>query len=102
MPYATIWIEGEKALYAYCMRRFGERPHFVETIGRCGSAKIYMIYKRCPDGCYRDFYLMFMEHPKGNVYDIMSVHGESYEEIMKRSNTIKKDDKWIKKYSLNT
>lgn len=45
---------------------------------------------------------MFMEHPNGGVNDIMSVHGESYEDIMKKKNTIKKDDKWIKKYSSNT
>jgi hypothetical protein len=102
MPYATIWIEGEEALDAYCMRRFGERPHFVETIGRCGAATIYMVYKQCPDGFYRDFYLMFMEHPNGDVNDIMSVHGESYEDIMKKKNTIKKDDKWIRKHLSST
>ena len=87
MPYATIWIEGEKALDAFCMKRFGAKPHFVETIGRCGAATIYMVY---------------MEHPNGGVNDIMSVTGESYEVIMKKTNTIKKDDKWIKKYSSNT
>ena len=80
--YTTIWIEGEKDLNDFCLRRFKETPHFVETIGKVGPAKVYEIYKWREDKQrYTDMYLLFMEHPKGNVGDISDIRTQTYEQI---------------------
>ena len=80
--YTTIWIEGEKNLNDFCLRRFKETPHFVETIGKVGPAKVYKIYKwREAKQRYTDMYLLFMEHPKGNVGDISDIRTQTYEQI---------------------
>ncbi len=82
MYYTTIWIEGEDRLNDFCQRRFQERPRFVETVGRVGTAKVYMVYKWREDRKrYVDMYLLFMEHPKGTVGDIAEKRLMTYEEI---------------------
>lgn len=75
--YSYIWIEGEKNLEEFCMKRFGERPHFMETIGRVSgkgaSAKVHNIYKYPADdeppysGCH-NMYFLYMEHHNGQYY----------------------------------
>lgn len=69
MMYIYKWIEGKENLKEFCLKRFKDRPHFTETIGRCGQATIYLIYKYRDEtdwnkGCV-EMYLLFMEHPSG-------------------------------------
>lgn len=40
-----IWIEGEKALNEFCLKRFKEKPRFVENSGRVMGARVFQIYK---------------------------------------------------------
>lgn len=64
--YQYKWIEGEKNLEDFCLKCLGERPRFLETIGHCGQAVIWLVYKYRPDrDCYTDMYLLFIDHPKG-------------------------------------
>lgn len=88
--YVTKWIEGEDNLNDYCLKRFKETPRFVETIGRVGTAaKVYMVYKWREDKRkYTDMYLLFMEHPKGTVGDIMDIQHQTYEDIRANGNPI--------------
>lgn len=80
--YTVKWIEGETNLNDFCLRRFGEEPRFVETIGRVGTAKVYHLYKwRTDKQRYVPMYLLFMEHPKGTVGDISDIQHMTYEEI---------------------
>lgn len=80
--YTTIWIEGEENLNAFCLKRFKEEPRFVETIGKAGTAKIILKYKFREDKQrYTAMYLLFMEHPKGNVADPSDISNQSYEQI---------------------
>lgn len=81
MGYVTIWIEGEKLLEEFCLKRFKERPKFIETIGKCGDARIHMVYKEKEGKGYVCMYLLYMQHPDGNIYDIAQKERESYEEI---------------------
>ena len=46
MDYIYFWVEGYDNINDFCQKRLGERPKFVETIGYCGNAKIYNIYKK--------------------------------------------------------
>ena len=41
-------IKGEAALNKYCMKRWGERPRFVETIGHV---------KECHGACQRNVFI---------------------------------------------
>lgn len=89
--YTAIWIEGEKNLNDFCIKRFKERPRFCETIGNCGTAKIHMIYKYKGEGIgYVAMYLMFMKHHSGTLTysDIMDMERMSYEEIRTDSKAI--------------
>ena len=81
MAYIYKWIEGRKNLDEYCMKRFGETPRFMETIGRVGEAKVYYMYKRKEDGSYAEMYLLFMRHEKGTVSWINDVEKMTYEQI---------------------
>lgn len=90
--YSYIWIEGEKNLNEFCMKRFGDRPHFMETIGRVSgkgaSAKVHLIYKYHADdeppysGCH-EMYLLYMEHTTGKYYfsEIQKIMRWPYEKI---------------------
>lgn len=83
-----IWIEGEKALNEFCLKRFKDKPRFVETCGTVMSAKVRMIYKHRDDlGKYVDMYLLYMDAPNkkcknlvgdGQLPDIQLM---TYEEI---------------------
>lgn len=90
--YSYIWIEGEKNLNEFCMKRFGDRPRFMETIGHVSgkgaSATIHHIYKYPSDdepqysGCH-DMYLLYMEHSTGKYYwiEIEKIMRWNYEQI---------------------
>ena len=80
--YIYKWIEGEDNLDAFCLKRFGERPRFVETIGRVSSAKVYLIYKWREDKQdYTSMFLLFMEHTKGTTGDITNIQHQTYGQI---------------------
>ena len=83
-----IWIEGEKALDEFCMRRFKHTPRWMETIGTLTNAKVRMIYKHRDDlGKYVDMYLLYMDAPHDNCKNIAGsgqlseIQRMSYEEI---------------------
>lgn len=67
--YIHAIIRGNSNLEKYCIKRFGEFPHFVETIGRVGNAKVYLRYWHSPtDDGYYDYYVLIMEHENGKYY----------------------------------
>lgn len=63
--YIYKWIEGRDRLKDFCKKRFKEDPHFTETIGHCGNAEIWLIYKKKPISGFAEMYLLFMEHYSG-------------------------------------
>ena len=75
------WIEGEKNLHDYCAKRFGEKPHFVETIGRVGEAKVELIYKLKEGYGYVPMYLLYMQHPTGTINYLDETRKMTYEQI---------------------
>lgn len=94
--YSYIWIEGERNLYDFCLKRFGDRPHFMETIGyvsgKAASAKIHMINKHLTEEeladpkrsiGYHDMYLLYMEHNGGkySFYEIEQIMRWDYDKI---------------------
>lgn len=80
MAYIYKWIEGERNLNEYCMKRFGEIPKFVETIGKVANAKVRLIYKE-KEGDFTAMYLLYMHHPSGTVYHINDIETMTYEQI---------------------
>ena len=77
MQCTYIWIEGYENLDKFCLKRFGSKPKFVETIGHVGDeATVHHIYKRDKDGHYHDMFLLFMPHHKGEYNDF-----ELYNEV---------------------
>lgn len=86
--YIYKWIEGWDEMQEYCVKRFGHRASFCETVGRCDSATIWMIYKRKRDGGFAEMYLLFMPHEKGTVYDIGELSKMSYEDIRTDRNSM--------------
>lgn len=88
--YTTIWIEGEDNLNKFCLKRFKDKPHFVETIGKVGiNANVHLMYKWREDKHrYTEMFLLFMEHPKGDVGYINDISGQTYEEIRANKTSI--------------
>lgn len=91
MMYQVIWIVGEKALYEFCLKAFREQPIFVETVGHCGPATIWIKDKLDTSGsvCHR-CYLAFMQHQRGDrsYHDIQQISHETYEQIISHRTTI--------------
>ncbi len=94
--YSYLWIEGWSTLNEFCMKRFGKRPRFMETIGKVdgkgATAKVYLINKHLTAEeladpkrtmSYHDMYLLVMEHHSGKhtFYEIEKIMRWSYEEI---------------------
>ena len=76
------WIEGETSLDEFCIKRFGEKPRFVETIGKVGyNAKVYKCYKEKEEGYYTQMFLLTMPHEKGTITDIQTILRMTYDEI---------------------
>ena len=81
MMFLHKWIEGERNLYEFCIRRFGETPRFIETICKVGeNAKVYKVYKEKGDN-YTQMFLLTMPHEKGTITDIQTKLRMTYEEI---------------------
>jgi hypothetical protein len=87
MSFIYKWIEGWGNLQEFCLKRFHFPPRFCETIGHCGPATIYNIYKYrdkndTQKGC-ADMYLMFMEHTSGKTtwIELQEIMRWSYEQI---------------------
>lgn len=83
MAFIYKWIEGRRNLEEYCAKRFKDKPHFCETIGKVGNegAKIHLIYKQKANGGYAEMYLVYMPHPQGTVYWISDIETMRYEDI---------------------
>lgn len=75
------WIEGYGNLIDFCLKRFKEKPHFVETIGRVGEATVYLIYKQKPSGEFAEMYLLWMPHPSGEWHYVDNIQKMTYEDI---------------------
>ena len=86
--YIYKWIEGWDEMQDYCVKRFKSRARFCETVGHCGEATIWMIYKRKECGGYAEMYLLFMRHEKGAIHDIGELSKMSYEDIRTDRNSI--------------
>lgn len=81
MAFIYKWIEGEKNLNEYCLKRFGELPYICEHHGRVGNAKVLKTEKQKYDGYYYIFYLLYMKDDRGKIYDINNVALMTYEQI---------------------
>lgn len=90
-----FWVEGYNEINDFCQKRLGERPQFVETIGQCGNAKIYNIYKIDKEGNWHNMYFVFMRHKSGTMtyYELMEniYHKyKTYEQIETDRNSLLK------------
>lgn len=71
-----IWIEGEKALNEFCLKRFKDKPHFCENSGRVMQARVAQIYKYVykEDGETVDrvaqMFLLWMDAPNDNCINL--------------------------------
>lgn len=86
--YSYIWIEGERNLDEFCLKRFGCRPRFMETIGTLEApdgtvVKAHKIYKEDSSGDYHNMFFLFMDHLSGKYtyYQLEEIKRRSYEEI---------------------
>ncbi|MDE6803154.1 MAG: hypothetical protein K2J29_00775 [Muribaculaceae bacterium] len=85
--YSYIWIEDEKNLNEFCLKRFGETPKFADNIGRITgngeSAKVHKIYKDDADGNYHQMYFLWMSHERGRYgnSEINEIKRWNYEKI---------------------
>lgn len=89
--YIVKWIEGEKNLEEFCLKRFKEKPRFCETIGHCGDATIHMIYKYRQDKSrYTQMFFLFMRHENGTISDghLSDKERMTYEQIRTDSTSI--------------
>ena len=95
-----IWIEGERALNEFCLRRFKSTPRWMETIGTLPGAKVRLIYKYVykEDGETVDrvaqMYLLYMDAPHDRCKNLAGdgqlsdIERMSYEEIKTDSTAI--------------
>lgn len=83
MLYQAIWIEGESALEDFCRKELKDHPRFIETIGHCGSATIWLKYKRDNAGNFHRVFLVFRQHPSGHwtFDDLQAQSLQSYEQL---------------------
>lgn len=83
--YIYKWIEGEKNLNEFCLKRFYEEPRFVETIGHAGTSTIHRIEKfKESTGYYAVMYFVYMESNDEKGYYFKEIEEKkkmSYEEI---------------------
>ena len=85
--YSYIWIEGEKNLDEFCMKRFGEEPHFLENYGHVSgngvSARVQKIYKEDSGGNYHQMFFLWMEYEGGRYCqpEIDKIRRWPYEKI---------------------
>lgn len=86
--YIYKWIEGWDEMQDFCVKRFGNRASFCETVGHCNEATIWMIYKRKNTGGFAELYLLFMKHEKGTIHDIGELSKMSYEDIRSDRNSL--------------
>ena len=86
--YIYKWIEGWNEMQDFCVKRFGNRASFCETVGHCNEATICMIYKRKNTGGFAELYLLFMKHEKGTIHDIGELSKMSYEDIRADRNSL--------------
>lgn len=97
--YSYIWIEGEKNLDEFCLKRFGTKPRFMETIahinGKGVTATIHLNYKYPAEdeppysGCH-EMYFLYMEHSSGKYSypEIEAIKRWPYEKIRADKNSI--------------
>lgn len=85
--YSYIWIEGEKNLDEFCMKRFGDKPrfleHFASISGNGATAKIEKREVEDAEGYYHPMYLLTMRHDEGrfSTIDIEREKKKTYEDI---------------------
>ena len=75
-------IKGEKALNKYCEKRWGDTPHWRETIAHINEATIELHYWKSPtDDGYQDYYVLYMEHPSGRFTSTRELTEEAREAV---------------------
>lgn len=78
--YITAIIRTEAMLNRYCNKRWAQEPTFCETIGHIGEATIEKAYLQSPtDERYTDYYLLYMESPKGNTANLELLRSNFYD-----------------------
>ena len=85
--YSYIWIEGEKNLNEFCLKRFLEIPRFIENFGRVSgngaSARIQKTYKEDSNGDFRQMFFLWMNHDSGRYgnSELDKIRDWDYEKI---------------------
>ena len=75
-------IKGLDNLEKYCLRRWGEKPRWCETIAHCKEATIELHYWKSPtDDGFKDYYLLYMEHPDGKLSSTRQICDEAREAV---------------------
>lgn len=86
MAYTYKIVQGRKALDdLICrMKGKGEKVTWCETIGHCGEITVELIYLRSPkyEG-FRDWYLMYMQHPNGQYLNVSDIRTHAYDKVRK-------------------
>lgn len=84
MLYVYAVIKGEKALYAYCQKRWKEIPLFCGSfahIRKGDDCTIEMIWEQSPNGNgYEEYFILYLKHEKGTM-DIEDIRHKVYEDI---------------------
>ena len=63
--YIYAVIKGEAALDKYCVKRWGERPRFMESFAHVSDVTIERIEEMSPtDDGYKQYYILYMVDPK--------------------------------------
>lgn len=84
MLYIYAVIKGEKALYAYCQKRWQEIPRFCGSFAYIRKGKddctIEAIWEQSPGGIYEEYFILYLPHEKGTM-DIETIRHKVYEDI---------------------
>ena len=88
MAFIYAVIKGEQVFNNYCSRRWkGQRIQWTGCFGHIDNCTVELIDAFGPDGTCGRYYILYMEHPKGEHCDQTAVRHQVYEEI--RQGTIK-------------
>ena len=88
MAFIYAVIKGESNLLKYCSRRWkDQRIQWTGCFGHIDNCTVELIDAFDSHGECNRYYILYMDHPKGEHYDQNKVRHQVYEEI--REGTIK-------------
>ncbi|MBQ8713093.1 MAG: hypothetical protein IJ551_09800 [Prevotella sp.] len=88
MAFIYAVIKGERNLLDYCARRWkNKRIYWTGCFGHIDDCTVELIDAFGPDGTCDRYYILYMDHPRGEECDQSVVRRRVYQEI--RQGTIK-------------